>query len=72
MVRLPSALNADRRTGAAASRRRSPPGHERPAGVHLQWAPPDALLRGQLDVTPDRNRLGAGRRCPTGGSSSAC
>jgi hypothetical protein len=57
MVRLPSALNAadGRGLGFPAS---FTAGTRRPAGVHLQWAPPDALMRGQLDVTPDRNRLG--------------
>ena len=57
MVRLPSALNAADGQGPGFP----PPftaGTKRPAGVHVQWAPPDALMRGQLDVTPDRNRLG--------------
>ena len=56
MVRLPSALNAADGQGPGFP----PPftvGTARPAGVHLQWAPPDALMRGRLDVTPDRNRL---------------
>src|SRR6185503_13285448 len=34
-------------------------GEPRPAGVHLHWAMPDALLRGTLDQRPDgaANRL---------------
>jgi hypothetical protein len=57
MVRLTSALNAPDGQGPGFP----PPftaGTARPAGVYLQWAPPDALLRGRLDVMPDRNRLG--------------
>ena len=32
-------------------------GPPRPAGVHLHWAPPDALLRGSLGDNGDTNRL---------------
>ena len=55
--RLPSALNATDGQGPGFPAPFTA-GTARPAGVHLQWAPPDALLRGRLDVTPDRNRLG--------------
>jgi hypothetical protein len=36
------------------------PGKRRPAGVHLHWAMPDALLRGRLEERPggSANRLG--------------
>jgi len=56
MVRLPSALNAADGQGPGFPAPFTA-GTARPAGVHLQWAPPDALMRGRLDVTPDRNRL---------------
>ena len=56
MVRLPSALNAADGQGPGFPAPFTA-GTPRPAGVHLQWAAPDALLRGRLDVTPDRNRL---------------
>ena len=57
MVRLPSALNAPDGKGPGFPAPFTP-GTPRPAGVHLHWAPPDALMRGRLDVRPDRNRLG--------------
>ena len=56
MVRLPSALNAADGQGPGFPAPFTA-GTPRPAGVHLHWAPPDALMRGRLDVTPDRNRL---------------
>ena len=48
-------------------------GVARPAGVHLHWAMPDALLRGTLEQRDDgaANRLGAAGACPTAGSCCA-
>jgi hypothetical protein len=56
MVRLPSALNDPGGQGPGFP----PPfdaGTPRESGVHLHWAMPDALLRGQLSEGTDRNRL---------------
>jgi len=62
MVRLPMAL-----AGADGALADSPdagmpplfdPGTPRPAGVHLHWAMPDALLRGRLADTSGVNKLG--------------
>lgn len=50
-VRLPFALT--RPDGDAPEKMPEPfaEGEARPAGVHLHWAPPDALLRGELSDT---------------------
>ncbi len=64
MVRLPLLL-ADPTAPAGTDPDKAMPdlfdeGTPRPAGVHLHWAMPDALLRGRLTEQPDRtrNRLG--------------
>lgn len=62
MVRLPMLLaGADGDPAASAEGGMPPlfaPGEPRPAGVHLHWAMPDALLRGRLSDTPGTNKLG--------------
>lgn len=64
MVRLPMLLagttNADARTLDNAMPGPFADGEPRPAGVHLHWAMPDALLRGRLETRDDgtSNRLG--------------
>ncbi len=49
-------------------------GSPRPAGVHLHWAMPDALLRGELDTAESGGRrTGSGcRRSPTAGWCCGC
>lgn len=58
-VRLPFALT--RADGGEPEKMPEPfaEGEERPAGVHLHWAPPDALLRGEITDAPSgtSNRL---------------
>ena len=56
MVRLPSALNDPSGQGAGFPAAFDG-GSKRPPGVHLHWAVPDALLRGQLAAGTDSNRL---------------
>ncbi len=56
MVRLPSALSDPGGQGAGFPEPFTA-GTARPPGVHLHWAPPDALLRGELGATTDNNRL---------------
>lgn len=62
MVRLPMLLaGAGGQTAATAEQGMPPlfaPGEPRPAGVHLHWAMPDALLRGRLSDTTGSNKLG--------------
>ncbi|MEK8046716.1 hypothetical protein [Ideonella margarita] len=62
MVRLPlPVVSADGQNAAANGPGMPPPfdtGTPRPAGVHLHWAMPDALLRGRLD---DGAREGSNR-----------
>ena len=75
MVRLPLLLAGP--DGDRARRRRCPTcsseGTPRPAGVHLHWAMPDALLRGSPRPSGRRHGQPArpARRCPTGGSCCA-
>jgi hypothetical protein len=62
MLRLPMLVaDADGAT-AGSSEEGMPPlfadGAPRPPGVHLHWAMPDALLRGQLTEASGGNRLG--------------
>ena len=61
MVRLPMLLaGAGVDNPAAGMPPLFDPGTPRPAGVHLHWAMPDALLRGRLEERPagSPNRLG--------------
>jgi hypothetical protein len=60
MVRLPSAVSVPDRNPPPASPPPFDPGTPRPAGVHLHWAAPDALLNGAMAdrAADDRNRLG--------------
>ncbi len=57
MVRLPLALTAPDGQPPSAPTGVLQDGPPRPAGVHLQWAPPDALLRGTLADGGPTNRL---------------
>jgi hypothetical protein len=57
MVRLPLALAAPDGQSPAEPTPVLDPGTPRPAGVHLHWAPPDALLRGTLADNGAANRL---------------
>ena len=81
-VRRPRRRRAD---GAAAARRWTPPdgkgagfpapfdgGATRPPGVHLHWAMPDALLRGELGDRHGQQPARRCPRCPTAGSCSGC
>ena len=62
MVRLPMLLaGEDGKVAESADAGMPPlfaPGLPRPAGVHLHWAMPDALLRGRLSETTGANKLG--------------
>jgi hypothetical protein len=62
MVRLPMLLaGVDGKTVTDADAGMPPlfaPGQPRPAGVHLHWAMPDALLRGRLSDSAGANKLG--------------
>lgn len=61
MVRLPMQLSTPAgRTAAEGMPEPFAKGEPRPAGVHLHWAMPDALLRGTLDTAGQgtANRLG--------------
>ena len=62
MVRLPMLLAGTDGQAAATAEQGMPPlfapGEPRPAGVHLHWAMPDALLRGRLSDTTGGNKLG--------------
>ncbi|HEY2814120.1 MAG TPA: hypothetical protein VGJ03_11700 [Acidimicrobiales bacterium] len=60
MVRLPSAVSAPDGDPPPVTPPPFDPGTPRPAGVHLHWAPPDALLNGTMAdrADGDRNRLG--------------
>lgn len=63
MVRLPMLLAGENGVGVSNAEDGMPvpftEGKSRPAGVHLHWAMPDALLRGNLDNRADgtKNRL---------------
>lgn len=63
MVRLPMLLAGENGVGVSNAEDGMPvpftEGKPRPAGVHLHWAMPDALLRGNLDNRADgtKNRL---------------
>jgi hypothetical protein len=57
MVRLPLALAAPDGQNPAEPTPVLDTGTPRPAGVHLHWAPPDALLRGTLADNGTTNRL---------------
>jgi hypothetical protein len=57
MVRIPLSLTAPDGQPPAPQPPVLAPGTPRPSGVHLHWAPPDALLRGSLDDHGDTNRL---------------
>jgi len=56
MVRLPSAVSDIGGQGPAFPDPFAA-GTKRPAGVHLHWAVPDALLRGELGASSGPNRL---------------
>ncbi len=62
MVRLPMLLAGDNAQAATTAEAGMPElfaaGTPRPAGVHLHWAMPDALLRGRLSDTAGSNKLG--------------
>jgi hypothetical protein len=62
MLRLPMLVAGANGVVASSAEAGMPPlfaeGKPRPAGVHLHWAMPDALLRGRLAETTDANRLG--------------
>ena len=62
MVRLPMLLAGAAGAQAATAEDGMPSlfaaGEPRPAGVHLHWAMPDALLRGRLRDTAGANKLG--------------
>ena len=59
-VRLPLAVTSQDGQPPADMPAPMAPGAPRPAGVHLHWAPPDALLRGEVRRVEEgsRNRLG--------------
>jgi hypothetical protein len=57
MVQLPLALAAPDGEPPLTPTGVLQDGSPRPAGVHLQWAPPDALLRGTLADSGPTNRL---------------
>jgi hypothetical protein len=59
-VRLPFALTTPDNTDVAPMPAPLAEGEPRAPGVHLHWAPPDALLRGSLEDVPEgaTNRLG--------------
>jgi hypothetical protein len=57
MVRVPLSLSAPDGEKPAPPTPVLDPGKPRPAGVHLHWAPPDALLRGSLGENSGANRL---------------
>lgn len=57
MVRIPLSLTSPDGQPPASQPAVLAPGTPRPAGVHLHWAPPDALLRGSLGDHGDANRL---------------
>jgi hypothetical protein len=57
MVRIPLSLTSPDGEQPAPQPAVLAPGTSRPAGVHLHWAPPDALLRGSLGDHGDTNRL---------------
>jgi hypothetical protein len=57
MVRIPLSLTAPDGQPPAPQPPVLAPGTPRPSGVHLHWAPPDALLRGSLGDHGDTNRL---------------
>src|SRR5690606_32931793 len=51
-VRLPFALTQPDDEAPETMPEPFAPGETRPAGVHLHWAPPDALLRGAVEEAP--------------------
>ena len=57
MMRLPMLIAGENGVGAAKAEDGMPApfaeGKPRPAGVHLHWAMPDALLRGKLETRAD-------------------
>ena len=57
MVRTPLAISAPDGQDPPAPTPILDPGTPRPAGVHLHWAPPDALLRGSLADNGSSNKL---------------
>lgn len=57
MVRIPLTLTSPDGQPPAPQPAPLAAGTPRPAGVHLHWAPPDALLRGSLGDHGDSNRL---------------
>jgi hypothetical protein len=57
MVRVPLALSAPDGQDPPAPTPILDAGSPRPPGIHLHWAPPDALLRGSLAESGPSNRL---------------
>jgi hypothetical protein len=57
MVRIPLSLTSPDGQPPAPQPAVLAPGTPRPSGVHLHWAPPDALLRGSLGDHGETNRL---------------
>lgn len=57
MARIPLTLTAPEGSPPASATGILEEGPPRPAGIHLHWAPPDALLRGSLGDHGGTNRL---------------